>query len=111
MNNVRMLIRMEWSLCSYYRELIKIVSELGTNWPWKLILKAFAPAKVAYFGWMVAHEACLTQDKLIRRYFSICSRCYLCENSFESIDHLFCTVIIPGRFGPCLCFCFSMQSA
>lgn len=93
---------------SYYRELIKIVSELGTNWPWKLIRKAFAPAKVTYFGWVVAYEACLAQDKLIRRCFSICSRFYLCENSFEAVDHLFLHCHIPFRFGPCLCFCFSM---
>lgn len=52
-------------------------------------LEDFAPIKVACFGWLVIHEACLTQENLRKRGFKLYSRCYLCENSCEFVDHLF----------------------
>lgn len=54
-----------------------------------MVWKTTVPTKVACFGWLVAHEACLTQENLMRRGWIMCSRCYLCEKACESVDHLF----------------------
>lgn len=59
------------------------------GWPWKNIWKAKAPFKVVCFTWLVAREACLTQDNLQRRGFLLCSRCLLCGRDLETNSHLF----------------------
>lgn len=54
-----------------------------------MLWKTKAPTKVAGFGWTVAWNRCLTQDMLQRRGFALCSRCFFCEESLESVNHLF----------------------
>lgn len=65
-------------------------------WPWKHIWKVRIPYKVAYFVWLVARKACLTQDNLRRRGISLCSRCHLCGREEETNSHLFlhCSVTV-----------------
>ncbi|XP_019251169.1 PREDICTED: uncharacterized protein LOC109230093 [Nicotiana attenuata] len=59
------------------------------SWPWKLIWKTKLPTKVTCFTWTVLKKACLTQDNLCKRSFQLVNRCYLCQQSSESINHLF----------------------
>lgn len=54
-----------------------------------MIWKVKIPYKVACFTWLLAKEAVLTQDNLIKRGFYLCSRCYLCGEKAETISHLF----------------------
>nr|XP_016506791.1 PREDICTED: uncharacterized protein LOC107824519 [Nicotiana tabacum] len=58
-------------------------------WPWKKIWYNMAPLKVSCFAWIVAKEACLTENNLQKRGFKLCSRCPLCEEQFEDVTHLF----------------------
>ena len=59
------------------------------TWPWKHIWKTKIPYKVACFTWLLAKEAVLTQDNLIKRGISLCSRCFLCGENAETVNHLF----------------------
>lgn len=54
----------------------------------------FSPTRVAAFVWILAHNACLTQDRLKKIGFSSRNRCYLCEKDEETANLLFlqCTV-------------------
>jgi len=58
------------------------------NWPWKHIWKTKIPHKVACFVWLLAKEAVLTQDNLMKRGFSLCSRCFLCGETAQTVNHL-----------------------
>ena len=58
-------------------------------WPWKILWKINVPHKVACFTWLVAREAVLTQDYLMKRGRQLCSRCFLCEIETETTNHLF----------------------
>lgn len=42
-----------------------------------------------FFTWLVSQEACLTLETLQKNRFHLCSRCYLCVDKPESINHLF----------------------
>ena len=39
--------------------------------------------------WLLAKEAVLTQENIKKRKFQLCSRCYLCKEQAETINHLF----------------------
>lgn len=54
-----------------------------------IICKGKAPLKVASFCWITAHEACSAQSKLQRRGIMLCSKCYICEENEEEVNHLF----------------------
>ncbi|KAK4346065.1 hypothetical protein RND71_036241 [Anisodus tanguticus] len=78
--------------CYYIR-----IARKFQNWPWKMIWKIKAPVKATcfgwlaartYFGWLAARDACLIQNKLQRRNFPLCTRCYFCKNE-ETVEHLF----------------------
>ncbi|WMV49660.1 hypothetical protein MTR67_043045 [Solanum verrucosum] len=58
-------------------------------WPWKMIWKVKVPHKVACFTWLVARQAVLTQDNLMKRGRQLCSRCFFCEREIETTKHLF----------------------
>ena len=64
-------------------------------WPWKQIWKPKIPFKVSCFTWLLAREAILTHENLKKRKFSMCSRCYLCGEEVETVNHLFlqCRII------------------
>lgn len=59
------------------------------NWAWKMIWRTKVPVKAAFLGWLAAIDACLTQNKLQRRGFSLSSRCYLSNSEEETVEHLF----------------------
>jgi len=48
--------------------------QLTSNWPWKGIWKSKIPLKVSCFVWLLAKEAVLTQDNLMKRGIPLCSR-------------------------------------
>lgn len=55
------------------------------------------PLTKSCFSWLVAREACLTQENLRRRGFHLCSRCYMCDAARESNSHLFLHCPITGQ--------------
>lgn len=57
-------------------------------WPWKLIWKIKIPPQIYCFTWLVVRKACLTHERLLRR-FQICTRWLLCGIDVETNDHLF----------------------
>ncbi|WMV25761.1 hypothetical protein MTR67_019146 [Solanum verrucosum] len=59
------------------------------NWPWKQIWRIKAPHKVSIFVWLLAKEATLTVDNLMSRGMTLCSRCFLCKETAETVNHLF----------------------
>ncbi|CAN4101419.1 unnamed protein product [Withania somnifera] len=60
-----------------------------TNWPWKHIWRTRIPFKVACFSWLLAKEAVLTQENLIKRKWILCCRCFCFKNEVETVGHLF----------------------
>lgn len=77
------------------------------NWPWKHIRRTNIPHKVAHFVWILAKEIVFTQDNLMRRKNTMCSRCFLSGVKAETVNHLFLhcrvteqiwrTFITPGK--------------
>lgn len=59
------------------------------TWPWKHIWKCKIPYKVSCFIWLLAKEAALTQDNVMKRGITLCSRCFLCGETSETVNHLF----------------------
>jgi len=59
------------------------------NWPWKQIWRIKVPHKVSIFVWLLAKEATLTVDNLMSRGMTLCSRCFLCKETAETVNHLF----------------------
>jgi len=59
------------------------------NWPWKQIWRIKVPHKVSIFVWLLAKEATLTVDNLMSRGMTLCSRCFLCKEIAETVNHLF----------------------
>ncbi|WMV55241.1 hypothetical protein MTR67_048626 [Solanum verrucosum] len=59
------------------------------NWPWKQIWKSRIPYKVSCFVWLLAKEAALTQDNVMKRGITLCSRCFLYGETLENVNHLF----------------------
>ncbi|WMV26903.1 hypothetical protein MTR67_020288 [Solanum verrucosum] len=59
------------------------------KWPWKHIWKAKIPYKVSCFVWLLTKEAVLTQDNLMKRGITLCSRCFFCGKTAETVNHLF----------------------
>ncbi|WMV36605.1 hypothetical protein MTR67_029990 [Solanum verrucosum] len=60
-----------------------------SSWPWKQIWKSRIPHKVSFFVWSMAKEAVLTQDNVMKRGRTLCSRCFLCGETSEIVNHLF----------------------
>ena len=58
-------------------------------WPWQMIWKPKISYKVNCFTWLLAKEAVLTQKNIKKQKFQLCSRCYLCEEQAETVNHLF----------------------
>lgn len=78
-----------FSVKSCYSMLLEELGHWDDIWHWKMIWKTKAPVKVACLGRTAAQRACLTQNNLQKRVFSLCNRCYLCEEDQETVDHLF----------------------
>ncbi|WMV40307.1 hypothetical protein MTR67_033692 [Solanum verrucosum] len=58
-------------------------------WPWRQIWKGRIPYKVSCFIWLLAKEAALTQDNVMKRGITLCSRCFVCGETSETVSHLF----------------------
>lgn len=56
--------------------------------PWELIWKSWAPKKCQFFLWLAAHNRCWTADRLARRGLPHPSRCPLCDQEEETIQHV-----------------------
>uniref|UniRef100_A0A0V0I1Q5 Putative ovule protein n=1 Tax=Solanum chacoense TaxID=4108 RepID=A0A0V0I1Q5_SOLCH len=67
------------------------------EWPWKHIWKAKIPYKVSCFVWILAREAVLIQDNLMKRGITICPRCCLCGETTETVNHLVLHCKITGQ--------------
>jgi len=83
-----------WSLDSIGTFSVKSVCEkklvpISTDFPAKEIWKSKAPSKVCFLAWAASKGKVPTEIMLKRRIFSLASRCALCLNEEESIDHLF----------------------
>lgn len=59
------------------------------GWPWKLIGKTKIPYKVSCFTWLLAKQAVLTQENLMKRNIHLSPRCFLCGEEVETGTHLF----------------------
>lgn len=75
----------KFSVRSAYKEFNLSMNQVGC-WPWKLIWKVKISHKVACFTRLLAKEAMLTQDNLVKRGYQLCSKCYLCgeEADYQS---------------------------
>lgn len=71
----------------YKRKVKELPGEISG--PWRKIWKNKVPTKVRCFTWLVARRACLTHEKLQRRGFQIASWCSLCNETYETNNHLF----------------------
>ncbi|WMV30140.1 hypothetical protein MTR67_023525 [Solanum verrucosum] len=80
--------RGEFKVHSAYR-LMDQSSQESPIWPWKQIWKCRIPHKVSCFIWLLAKEAALTQDNVMKRGITLCSRCFLCGETLETVNHLF----------------------
>lgn len=75
-----------FSVKAMYNVLTK--TEEGTDF--KIIWKGKAPQKIKIFMWLVANNAILTKDNLLKRKWSGDPNCMFCESK-ESVNHLFFT--------------------
>ncbi|XP_074297753.1 uncharacterized protein LOC141628521 [Silene latifolia] len=53
--------------------------------------------KHQFIGWLYAHGALRTRDKLIKYRLDVDDRCLLCEQDAECIDHLLCECVYSRR--------------
>ncbi|WMV35468.1 hypothetical protein MTR67_028853 [Solanum verrucosum] len=58
-------------------KLLDISTETKEWWPWKMIWKGKIPHKVDRFTWLVANQAVLTLDNLMKRGRQLCSKFFL----------------------------------
>uniref|UniRef100_A0A2N9EFC4 Reverse transcriptase zinc-binding domain-containing protein n=1 Tax=Fagus sylvatica TaxID=28930 RepID=A0A2N9EFC4_FAGSY len=61
---------------------------LGVPFPWKVIWAAKAPPRVSFFIWTATWRKILNCDNLMRRGYTMVSRCCLCCSNGETVDHL-----------------------
>ncbi|WMV14232.1 hypothetical protein MTR67_007617 [Solanum verrucosum] len=54
-----------------------------------MIWKAKIPYKVSCFTWLLAKQAVLTQENLMKRGIQLSPRCFLCGEKAETVTHLF----------------------
>ncbi|WMV46018.1 hypothetical protein MTR67_039403 [Solanum verrucosum] len=66
-------------------------------WPWKLNWKSKIPHKVACFVWLLAEEAVLTQENLMKRGIILSPMCFLCGEQAETVNHLILHCRITGQ--------------
>lgn len=78
----------QFSVASVYKDL-NITIHQETNWPRRMIWKPKIPYKVNCFLWLLTKEAVLTHENLNKRGYQLASRCYLCGEKAETINHLF----------------------
>lgn len=60
---------------------------------YKIIWKGKTPQKIKIFMWLMANNALLTKDNLIKRKWKGDSHCAFCDQA-ENINHLFFTCAV-----------------
>ncbi|WMV37642.1 hypothetical protein MTR67_031027 [Solanum verrucosum] len=78
----------KFSVNSAYRALNKTADQ-ETDMPWRMIWKPKVPDKVNCFLWLMSKEAVLTHENLKKRGYHFSSRCTMCGEQAETINHLF----------------------
>ena len=56
---------------------------------WRNVWKNIAPTKVKCFTWLVVRKACLTHEVLQKKGRVVVTRCFLCNETRETNNHLF----------------------
>lgn len=56
---------------------------------WRNVRKNIAPTKVKCFTWLVVRKACLTHEVLQKKGRVVVTRCFLCNETRETNNHLF----------------------
>ncbi|XP_074300767.1 uncharacterized protein LOC141632084 [Silene latifolia] len=90
----------EWNAQSEYSpsECYELLKGINLKVPWyKCLWNDHVIPKHQFIGWLVAHGALRTRDKLIGYGLDIDNRCLLCEQVTESIDHILCKCIYSRR--------------
>ncbi|KAL5732115.1 hypothetical protein ACHQM5_004769 [Ranunculus cassubicifolius] len=65
------------------------IEEIGTiDFQWRKVWLAQVPSRINFGIWQMVRGRVLTADVLKRRGYHMASRCFLCEEEDESIDHL-----------------------
>lgn len=68
------------------------------NWPWKHVWKIRIPPKVTCFTWLALNDAVLNHDKLCKKKILLITRCLLCYQSSENVNHLLhCPFVVDIR--------------
>jgi hypothetical protein len=65
---------------------------LTYTWLWmshKMVWKAWDPPKAKFFAWLLMQNRIWTADRLHARGWPNCDRCPLCNQTLETVDHLF----------------------
>ena len=75
----------EYTIKANYRHLEGDTFEAIPTW---LIWNSCIPPKVSVFTWEVLWGKVLTTDQLKKRGFQHASKCLLCKEDEETIDHL-----------------------
>ena len=78
--------------------------------PWEMIWKSWAPRKCKFFMWTVAHNRCWTADRLARRTLDHPSRCLLCDQAGESINHLLISCVFTRQIWYNILQIFGLQA-
>jgi hypothetical protein len=66
---------------------------------YKRVWKTWVPPKCRFFIWLVAQNRCWITDRLARRGLNHPSKCPLCDQDAESINHLLVTCVLPKFSG------------
>ena len=74
-----------FSVKSLYRALQPVSL---TFFPSKIIWNSCVQPKLSFFAWEASWGRVLTLDRLQKRGCALANRCFLCQTSEESIDHL-----------------------
>lgn len=61
---------------------------LEKDWPWKMIWNSKVPFEMNCFTWLLAKEVVLTHENLNKRGYQLASKCYLCGEQAETVNHL-----------------------
>ena len=74
-----------FSVKSLYKALQRVSL---ASFPSKIIWNSCVQPKISFFAWEASWGRVLTLDRLRKRGWALENRCFLCQKSGESIDHL-----------------------
>ncbi|CAL1399881.1 unnamed protein product [Linum trigynum] len=78
----------KFSVRSCYKQVSKDFLVSVQDFPAKQIWRPVIPLKVCFFMWLACHNRILTMDNLMKRGWSLASRCILCCRENESAMHV-----------------------